>query len=244
MTDDVRDLLINIVAGILLIGLGALGRALLGLWLYRSERRLWKSFRGSPQLQICLTTRAGPYPRSTQRVSLAEVRAVAEVTPILERLKIRYKLMPSTNSSDSSLGNHNPLILGSTFVKEVARRAVELLGPRLPAVVTEDPREVVVSNRHYGPQYADGSQRVLQDHALIVRAHNPYDPTGSRWMFLIMGCHGFGTAGASRLLTQETMSRTIQSTIGDGAFAAIVSVKVVGETYQASVVEAYALPGA
>ncbi len=52
-----------------------------------------------------------------------------------------------------------------------------------------EPREIAIANQRYAPTYSSDGSRVIHDHALVVRAHNPYDKTRARWALMVMGCH-------------------------------------------------------
>jgi hypothetical protein len=169
---------------------------------------------------------------------------VADIIPLLSRLGIRYTLLEASTADADTLGKMNLLIFGSTFVNEVSREFVEFLGSVLPMSSSMEPRQVTIANQEYTPTYSADGSHVVHDYALVVRAHNPYNKTSSRWALLIMGCHGFGTEGASRVLISRTLIRKILSEAGDKPFAAVVSVRIVGRAYDSEILEIHPLPGA
>jgi hypothetical protein len=241
---DLRDLIINILAGIILVLLGSWSQRLLVAWRFRYQRRIWRIFAGKTELGICLTTRPGPLPRSTRRLSLSEVRAVADIIPLISRLGVNYTLLEASTADADILGKMNLLVLGSTFVNEVSREIVEFLAPAIHMSTGIEPRHITVSNRRYEPSYSNDGTRVVHDHAIVVRAHNPYDKSQTRWALMVMGCHGFGTEGAARVLTHSILIRKILSEAGSEPFAAVVSVRIVGRAYDSDILEIYPLPAA
>ena len=241
---DLRNFIISIFSGIVLLLIGAWTQRLMSAWRFRFQRRIWRSFAREAELGICLTARPGPLRRSTRRLSLSEVRAVADIVPLLSRLGIRYALLEASTADADILGKMNLLIFGSTFVNDVSREFVEFLGSILPMSSNEEPRQITIANQIYTPIYSADGSRVVQDYALVVRAHNPYDKTHSRWALMIMGCHGFGTEGASRVLISRTLIRKILSEADDKPFAAVVSVRIVGRAYDCQIVEIHSLEGA
>jgi len=241
---DLTNFAIGIFSGIALLLVGAVSQRLIDAWRFRSERRIWRLFAREAELGICLTTRRGPFPKSTHRLSLSEVRPVADIVPLLSRLGIKYTLLEASTADADTLGKMNLLILGSTFVNKVSREFVEFLGPVLPMSSSMEPRQITIANQKYAPTYSADGSRVVHDYALVVRAHNPYDKTHSRWALMIMGCHGFGTEGASRVLISRILIRKILSEADDKPFAAVVSVRIVGRAYDSEIVEIYSLAGA
>jgi hypothetical protein len=169
---------------------------------------------------------------------------VADIIPLISRLKIKYTLLEASTADADILGRMNLLVLGSTFVNEVSREFVEYLRSTLPISSSMEPRQITIANQTYAPTYSNDGSRVVHDYALVVRAPNPYDKTRSRWALMVMGCHGFGTEGATRVLIYGTLIRRILSEVGNGPFAAVVSVRVVGRAYDSQIVRVFSLLGA
>ncbi len=167
---------------------------------------------------------------------------MADIIALISRLGIKYTLLEASTADADTLGKMNLLIFGSTFVNEVSRELVEFLSPVLPMSSSMEPRQITIANEKYTPSYSADGNRVIHDHALVVRAHNPYDKTRSRWAMMIMGCHGFGTEGASRVLISGTLIHQILSRADDKPFAAVVSVRIVGRVYDSEILEVYPLP--
>lgn len=232
---------INIIAGIALVVLGILLRSLRARYKSRAWRKLWAVFLGK-DLGIVLTTREGPLPRSTKRISFAEARVVTDLIPLLHSLSIRYILLDQEELAASSPGNWNLLVLGGPSVNETARRMIDIIQTALPFSWKLEPVGISIANRVYEPSYDSVSKKVTQDYGVIVRVPNPYDNSRQRWVVMVMGCHGFGTEGTAQVLRERHLSQELVKAVGDKPFVAIVAVGVRGGSYLVHVEEVYLLP--
>lgn len=227
----IQDLTINIVAGVLLLAAGWIARLVYSRWTLRHERSIWKDFVSRSRLGVALTTRSGPYPRSTPRISLTEARAFGQLTPRWRELGIDYTLIDSRDVNGQYVGGRNMLILGGPIHNGVTKSVLQMMGQRLPFILELEPVSIRLASGSYSPSYDPDSGRVTEDYAIIIRAPNPLDSSGDHSMMMVFGCHGFGTEGGVRMLTVRRLAKDLVTRVGDKSFVALVRVRVVAEEY-------------
>ncbi|MEV7347061.1 hypothetical protein [Streptomyces sp. NPDC093544] len=89
-----------------------------------------------------------------------------------------------------------------------------------------------IANRRYAPECDAAEQTVVKDYGLVVRCQNPFDPSRKSAAFLVMGCHGFGTAGSAQLLRDPALARQLASEVEQRDFVAIAEIQVQGQEYR------------
>jgi hypothetical protein len=235
------DFAINVAAGIALVAFGAISRKAVVAYKTRNERRLWRPFRTKGNLAIAVTTRPGPLARSTPRVSLTEIRVLIKLIPTLEKLGIHYHLIDSTANSLGQAGDFHLLVLGGPATNELTREALKILQPRLPAGFDLSTLAVAVADRRYTPKYNNGTGTVDLDYGMVVRISNPFSSDDSLSAIFVMGCHGYGTAGAARILTSEKLAAELLMRVRDDPFLAILETKVAGSHFDTRLREVYPL---
>ena len=227
----IQDLTINIVAGALLLAVGWIARLGYTKWTLRHERSIWKGFVGRSRLGVALTTRSGPYPRSTPRVSLTEARAFGQLAPRWREVGIDYTLIDSRDVNGQYVGSRNMLVLGGPLHNELTKTVLQLMSERLPFTCELDPLSIRLAQGSYYPSYDPESGHVTEDYAIILRAPNPLDSSGIHTMMLVFGCHGFGTEGGVKLLTVSRLTRGLVAKVGNKSFVALVRVRIVAGQY-------------
>jgi len=233
----------EIVGGLLLVaGTAAVHRAA-HLWKTRAERRVWRPLlRNGRPLALVLTCRKGPFPRSTHRTSINEVRVLLEFTPIFEKIGFEYRITDSLDATDAELSSANLLILGGPAVNDVSRRAFDAIQDTLPVSINLEELAITIANRRYAPEYDATAQKVVRDYGLVLRCRNPFDPSGRSAAFLVMGCHGFGTAGSAQLLRDPALARQLAAEVDQRDFAAIAEIRVQGHEYGTHIIESFLFP--
>ncbi|WP_164904800.1 hypothetical protein [Streptomyces cyaneus] len=241
--DGLPSVFAEVVGGVLLVLGTATAHRALGAWKTRAERRIWRPImkNGRP-LGLVLTCRHGPLPRSTHRTSINEVRVLLEFTPTLDKIGIEYRITDSLDAADSELSTANLLILGGPAVNDVSRRAFEAIQDRLPVSINLEEVAITIANRRYAPEYDAEVHKVVKDYGLVVRCQNPFDPSRGTAAFLVMGCHGFGTAGSARLLRDPGLARQLAAEVDQRDFVAIAEIRVHGQEYGTRIVESFLFP--
>ncbi|MEU9480936.1 hypothetical protein [Streptomyces sp. NPDC048191] len=212
-------------------------------WKTRAERRMWRPIlkNGRP-LKLVLTCRKGPFPRSTHRTSINEVRVLLEFTPIFESIGIEYKITDSLEAPDTELSSANLLVLGGPAVNDVSRRTFGAIQDTLPVSINLEEVAITIANRRYAPEYDSEGQKVVKDYGLVVRCQNPFDPSHKTAAFIVMGCHGFGTAGSAQLLRDRNLARQLAAEVDQRDFVAIAEIRVHGYEYDTRIIESFLFP--
>jgi hypothetical protein len=233
----------DIIGGVCLVAATTLVHRAARLWKTRAERIIWRPIlKNDRPLGIILTCRRGPLPRSTHRTSISEVRALLQFTPTLEKLGIRYKVIDSLDAAMPDLSSRNLVILGGPAVNDVSRRTFGAIQDTMPVSIDLDDLSITIANRRYTPTYDTDTQKVLKDYGILIRCQNPYDPTRRTFAFLLMGCHGFGTAGTAQLLRNPSTTRQFASEMGKRDFVAITEVHVDSSEFGTRIIESFLLP--
>lgn len=227
MSDVILSVLLNILASVLYFALGAGSLFFLAKLRTWSKTRLVSQIYNDKTLVVALTTRDGPLPRSTARVSLTEVEAVVNLKSLVGE-KIHIELMKHPPET-ALLSNKNVLCLGGTLANTVTAQALEILKNKFPFIFQIDaPRKIVIADRSYEPVYSQDGSVVLRDYAVIVKTENPFSETAvkNKKIFIIMGLHGYGTRGAVIALMDSKISKEIWRKVKTGDFSAVIRIEI------------------
>lgn len=210
------SVILNVASSIVFFLLGvSIDRA--GTWVrLRHLRNVWKPFLSKKTTYIVLSTRPGPHPRSTPRVSLNEVRAYAAIREVLSSLKV----LPNPIDSDArmqDLSDANLVVLGGPAANAVAGELWRRLSPKLPFTFDMNRLSLKVADREYVPKEST-SGALERDYALLVRVASPLD--SRRAALMCLGCHGYGTLGAARVLTDVSLAKQMLRMTGNKGFSA------------------------
>jgi hypothetical protein len=242
LLDGLPSVASNVAASAVLVAGTAIAHRATRMWRTRAERAVWRPvLRSGHSLGLILTCRPGPFPRSTHRTSINEVRVLLSLTPTFEKIGIDYRVIDSLEASASDLSAMNLLILGGPAVNDVSRRAFEVVQHTLPVGINLQEIAITVGNRRYAPEYSPDTQRVVKDYGLVVRCRNPFDLSHGTYAFLVMGCHGFGTAGTAQLLRDPGLAGQLAAEVDRRDFVAITEVQVQGAEYGTRIVESFFL---
>jgi hypothetical protein len=243
LIDGLPSVVSDIVGGVLLVAGTAAAHQAARAWKTRAERAIWRPMlRNGRPLGIVLTCRRGPFPRSTHRTSLNEVRVLLAFTPTFEKIGIDYRVLDSLEAADPDLSSSNLFILGGPAVNDVSRNAFEAVRNTMPVNINLEEIAITIADRRYAPEYDSDTQRVVKDHGLVIRCQNPFDLSGTTAAFLVMGCHGFGTAGTAQLLQDHGLARQLTAEVDRRDFVAITEIQVRGDEYGTRIVESFLLP--
>ena len=243
LMDGFPAVVYEVLGGLLLIAGTTAAHRGAHIWKTRAERRIWRPIikNGRP-IGVVITCRPGPLPRSTHRASINEVRVLLDFSPVFNRMGIECRISDSLVASDAELSSANLLILGGPAINAVAQRALDAIQDTLPASINLEEIAITIANRRYAPEYDQNEGRVIKDYGLVVRCRNPFDSSNASMAFLVMGCHGFGTAGAAQLLLDEGHARKLSSEVEQRDFVAIAEVRIKGQDYETRIVESFLFP--
>lgn len=206
----------GIVASLILIAAGWFFRkTFVDSWRNRYFRTIWKQYLQNSQANVVISTRQGPKYSSTPRVSLAEVQAFQRLERVSANLGMNFILQDSTCSL-RSLSENNIVLLGGPKANAVTESIWDEVSERVPYTISLEPQKIISSNIHYEPVVTDGAVEV--DYSLVVKVRR----TSGKYVFLFAGCHGYGTAGSTQLVSDPELARELANRVGDRDFVAIV----------------------
>jgi hypothetical protein len=205
--DDLRDLVVNIVAGVLLFVLGFGSRQGYAIWQGRKVGRFWRPItRGGVTLVI---GRFEEKFRNYDPVGFhgrGDTEARRELNDMFRDARLRPLSLtePATISSVGRRGNL--ILLGGGDGNPLAARLMADVGSRIQFLNEDEVSPPALLDNANNPPFRmqpevrDG--QTLTDFGVLIRARNPSDRR--KWVVIIAGCYGFATWVGPRL-TQDPM---------------------------------------
>lgn len=213
-SDDLRNIVVSIIAGILLFCLGLLSRRIVALWQSLTVGRFWR-----PITKHGTTLVVGRLDRSeflayepSGVVGVGDVRALDELNEIARRARLRRFVIAFGDALNDEQRRGNLVLLGGIDGNTLSADLMREVGSRI-VLMNEDLVNPPVLLDHISnpplrlqPDLREG--RVVHDYGVLIRARNPRNPRS--WIVIIAGCLGYGTwAGVqltqSRQLAQAPM---------------------------------------
>jgi hypothetical protein len=212
----------SIVATGLVFCFGFAFRELLARWKNRHFVKIWKQFISLKSAKVVITTRPGPESSSSLRVSLPEVRAFQSIEQISVRLGMEFDLTDSTVDL-SNMSQENLILLGGPKANDVSKYFWSEVEKRVPYTISLESQCIVSGSQIYTPE-RDDSGLLSVDYSLVVKMHRE---NSSNYLFLFAGCHGFGTLGSTRIVSDTSEVAKIVKRVSDKEFVAIVKSNIV-----------------
>ncbi|RAI52569.1 hypothetical protein DOO74_17290 [Rhodobacteraceae bacterium AsT-22] len=129
---------------------------------------------------------------------------------------MRFDLLESTIES-STLSQESIILLGGPIANNVAKHFWPEVEKRVPYAISLETQSISSANATYEPKEdADGLLSV--DYSLVVKMRR----NSGKFLFLFAGCHGFGTSGSTRIVSDPDLVRDLAKRVGDREFVAIV----------------------
>ncbi len=225
------DFSINIIASIALLILGYSFERLRLFYKTRSIRHLWKPFLQSKKLSVVLSTRPGPYARSTPRLSLQEMLSFVNISNRLS--SIGMEILPKDSQVRiDDIKNENLVVLGGPLANEVAKEVWARVSPNIPFSLDTEKQSFRMSDQEYIPVLGtDG--KLIKDYGIIIRQPQPFNPHMA--LFYCLGCHGFSTHGTTLYLTEFNYAKKLADAVGDKSnFVALIEFDVQNNNIAAS----------
>jgi hypothetical protein len=192
-------------------------------WRLRIYRAVWEPLMHRQHVTVVVSTRPGPHPRSTPRVSLNEMSAFVEISETLKSLGCAVEAVDS-NRRLEDLSRRDLVLLGGPAANDVTAEVWRRIESRLPFTFDLATQSLSVSGRSYVPQqHNDG--RLTKDYALLIRVSDPL-AAGYR-VLLCCGCHGYGTWGAATAATDSVFLSGISKRISkEKEFCALLEMDI------------------
>lgn len=239
MSSGLWDVALNVIASILFFAMGMAAERALTWFRMRSLRHLWAPFRGARNLVVAMTTRQGPLARSTPRISLRELEAFVAIARAISPMRLEPRVVDSEVRL-RDVADKNIVILGGPSANRLAAEVLRATA-KTPFAFDAERQAISVSDRTYTP--VENEAGALQrDYALLLRLRSPF--RSDRLMLMCLGCHGFGTLGAARVLTDSGLAKQLLgATKGAECFAALLSFDLSdGNIVRTHFEETYVLP--
>jgi hypothetical protein len=230
---DVKDLIINLVAAIIVFASGILTREFLHFIHVRQGRTFW----GRRMLRSRLLLFVGEFPRFNHlepsgMLGLGDVHAVHEMTTGLAALRSSFEIVYSSQVAE---GQHREdmILLGGTEVNTLTLPILEKVGSNFrldnDAMTITDGRTQKVYGTEWDVDPLDGAsgrdfdhswfistdaegarvaRRFRTDYGILVRGRNPF--ARERRLVMICGIYGFGTWAGARLPFDDEFLRRIR----------------------------------
>lgn len=218
------NILVSLIASLIFVFLGYFASKLFDIIRTRRHKVLWRPFLKSKQdIAIILTTRPGPYIRSTPRVSLNEMLAYTELSELFRKLRMSLLIIPSNIAKSTDLANRHLVILGGPKANQCSAQIWRIIGPRMPVRFNLDKQTLQVAERTYVPEL-DKNGMIIHDYGLIIRTKNPLSERQDKYAMMAFGCHGHSTYGAMHSVLIGNLVKDIYRHAGKKDFLSIIKV--------------------
>lgn len=196
----------SVIAGIVLNVLWELGRRVFKYFRSAPLRAIWRPFLSAGTVTVVLTTRPGPHPHSSPRVSVNEMRGYSEITKALHAIGVGVHLECSNTVDLAELLKSPVMLIGGPISNTVAEELWARIQDVLPFALDLQNQTIVRGARRFTPEL-DSSDKLIKDYALVIRTVDPLN--GSRPILLCAGAHGKGTLGAVMAVTNAEILRQL-----------------------------------
>lgn len=211
------DLSINLLASIIFFILGYLTSFLFKSLTKRGYRKLFGKFYNN-NCTILLSTRRGPNPESTDRVSYSEMEAFSELQKILSDIGITA-ISENSLKNISDIKTDNIFVLGGQFANSISADFWENIYASLPLKIEPSSRTIHIGTQQFTPVY-DAVSSKMTTYSVIMRMNNPFKNNG--YIFASIGMNGFGTYGGVKALCDKKSIKIINKVSGKINFIGIV----------------------
>jgi hypothetical protein len=199
----------------ILLAFGIAVVAAFGGWLIRKlslfvpARLLWR-FHDPEELVVVISKAFEERTNVYTRVGtgIGPVRAIAILAPLLSQAYPKLDL-ERVYLSDHSLQKDQErdlLVLGGPKFIHLSRRILDELGPRFGVQQGMEVSPTAIAwTEGSSTEFYDGNTEdddIVEDHALIIRARNPFG-SGNSTVFLVSGAHTYGNVAAARFIASE-----------------------------------------
>lgn len=211
------DLIIGVAGNLLFFMAGIALRTIIVDFRLRHARQLFRNF-NKEKIRVVLSTRPGPNPGSTPRVSLSEIRSYAAFQRTLADLKFRTELCDS-EVAIGELRTSNLIVLGGPVANRVSSLIWSAASVGVPYTIDAEKQIVRALPSDFTPEY-DKRGKLKLDFGIVVRRRSPLD--GENGLVIAAGCHGFGTEACAAMLTQRAQQNALARRTKGQDFAAII----------------------
>ena len=223
--DLIGQILIDLIAGLILILFGYLVGVIRGRLSLQPYRSVLHGLINDDQVIVVLSTRPGPLPQNTPRVSFLEIRGFAEISKILGKFSVD-SVPISSNTSIDRIRDSNVVILGSPVANQVSKQVWNDISHEFPYKYHVEGQYITFGDREYRP-IADDSGKWIKDYCLLVLRENPYN--AEKNMLISAGCHGFSTYAGIATLTKKQSIKRLRKAAKNEYFIALIEIDLKDE---------------
>jgi hypothetical protein len=231
--NDVRNVLLNLIAAFIGIVLGWSWRRVVRLARHRHSQKFWKRLT-SPRFRIVV----GLF----QDVGFAELEwsgligagdnaALLELQEHFDKLKIRRTRLEYPDRLGGDARKENLILIGGQDGNRVTGEVMARIGGTLSLVSSDGGPPFVLDSttaKEYRPERLK-ERGSFSDYGIIVLGRNPFNP--KTYVLVVAGLYGFGSWAGARLVTQEEFARNDIVASGE-PFEAMFMVDVADRTPQ------------
>ena len=231
------DLSINLLASVIFF---IIGYTLTTTRRYIKNKDYYKFFNTiiNSKCSVFLSTRQGPNPESTLRVSFSEMIAYSKINEKLSELGIKTEALDSL-SDINQIDSENIFVLGGHFANTITKKYWEQINNKLPLKLIPQKRQIIIGERIYEPQIKDNGVYITT-YSLIMRINNPIKQNG--YIFSSLGLNGFGTLAGTLAMLDRKSIKKINTKVNNNNFVALVEAKVENKkVYCYEIIEIYPL---
>jgi hypothetical protein len=228
---EIRDIVINIVAAILMFVAGMISRGVVGFAQLHRDRAFWgrRLLRGRTYLFIGSFVRFN-HLEPSGFVGLGDLRALQDVTATLEKNRAKFEVAYSSRIQETQLRD-NIVLLGLDETNSLAVGMLERLGSGFQVDTNAMTITDSATGKTYSPEWEvdplngdgpyrdfdgswfisvkdDGFRQALRfraDYGVLVRSENPFAP--NKTLVMMAGIYGFGSWRAAQLPKDKDFQR-------------------------------------
>lgn len=202
------DVAIGFVGNFVFAAAGYFAHGLRSWLLAAPFRSIFPNKSPSTGYVIFLSTREGPLPQSTPRVSLNEVASYANLQEVL---RLRGAICDLFRSATPTIEvpRRNIISLGGPAANPMTKRLLSA-AKQIPYHIDEAKFTIVTGKQRYKAAVKNGEY--ISDYAIIAKIANPLDQ--EHFSIVLAGCHGRGTEGAVELITNSKPAKMLTKLVG------------------------------
>lgn len=236
----IYDVLINLGCSLLSFVFGIFAHEALVKWKQSGKMTIWKVLKNESDLSIALTMRDGPHTTSSPRTTFAEVLALADIPPILQRLSVNYSIV-SDNDNYRINSLSNLLCIGGTKANAVTAKLFEHYGKSIPIRIENDPFSIIVGEKTYTTEYSENHSYIVADYGIVLVICHQDDAGKNKCRIATFGGRGFGTRGAVQSLSSPDLIKRFKRYSKNNSFLAIIRISGDNDEIHTSVQDFYPL---
>ncbi len=236
----IYDIVISLFCTLISFIFGVLAHKTIDSWRQHGKTAIWEVLKNGNDLAIALTMREGPNSTSTPRATLAEVLALADILPTLQRLSINYSII-NDNLNYKLSSPSNLLCIGGAKANAVTAKLLAHYGKTLPIKITSDPFSIIIGEKQYVTEYTDDKSQIAADYGVVLVVCEQGSTGKQKCRIAAFGGRGFGTRGAIQSLAAPDLVKRFKRYSKNNSFLAIIRVSGDSDEPTTSVEEFYPL---